>query len=63
MVSVASNLPYRKLSEFLNRVPGHRRNERLHPSTLARWCSVGVKLPNGTRLPGVSPDTATAVPT
>ncbi|MBN9523574.1 hypothetical protein J0H58_34530 [bacterium] len=48
--STPSPTPYRRLSEFQGRLPGHRRNARLHLSTLIRWCSKGVKLPDGTRL-------------
>jgi hypothetical protein len=47
----ANTLPaYLKLSDFANRVPGHKANARLHISTLIRWCTRGVKLPDGSRL-------------
>lgn len=48
--STPSPQSYRRLSEFQGRLPGHRKNQRLHLSTLIRWCSSGVKLRDGTRL-------------
>lgn len=40
----------KKLGDFRDRVPGHRKNGRVHLSTLGRWCSTGVQLPDGARL-------------
>jgi hypothetical protein len=40
----------KKLANYRDCVPGHRSNGRLHLSTISRWCSIGVKLPDGTRL-------------
>ncbi|QDU22110.1 hypothetical protein [Urbifossiella limnaea] len=50
MVSTSPATTYRKLTAYLDQIPGHRRNSRPHPSTLIRWASVGVKLPDGARL-------------
>src|SRR5262249_51583422 len=50
MITAQPVTDYKKLSDFQDRVPGHRRNARLHLSTLIRWCATGVKLPDGGRL-------------
>lgn len=44
------SVSFRKLSEYQDRVPGHRRNRRVHLSTLIRWCTRGGRLPDGSRL-------------
>jgi hypothetical protein len=41
---------FKKLSDYQDRLPGHRANRRLHLSTLIRWCAVGVRLRDGSRL-------------
>jgi Protein of unknown function (DUF1580) len=47
----SSTVPeYKKLSSFQDRIPGHRKNSRLHPATLVRWCLRGVRLPDGSRV-------------
>src|SRR5436190_1014261 len=47
MAATTGPIPYRKLSVFQDRVPGHRDNARVHLSTLIRWCTKGAKLPDG----------------
>lgn len=50
MNTQAEPIPYRKLSHYQDRVPGHRANTRLHLSTLIRWCTRGVKLTDGSMI-------------
>lgn len=50
MTTPTMSLKLQKLSVFQSRVPGHRSNGRLHPSTIIRWITRGVGLPDGTRM-------------
>jgi hypothetical protein len=41
---------YRPLSTVRARFPGTRTNGLLHLSTLIRWCTRGIRLPDGSRV-------------
>ena len=41
---------YRSLSAVRTRFPGARTNGLLHLSTLIRWCTRGIRQPDGTRV-------------
>jgi len=41
---------YRPLTAYRARFPGARANAALHLSTLIRWCTRGVRMPDGSRV-------------
>ena len=40
----------RALSDYCDKIPGHRKGSRTHISTLIRWATKGVKTPAGARV-------------
>jgi hypothetical protein len=46
----AEGVVYRPLTAYRARFPGARANAALHLSTLIRWCSRGIRLPDGSRV-------------
>ena len=50
MIPSTPDSVYRNLSEYLSLIPSRRRNARLHLSTMLRWCTLGVRMPDGSRL-------------
>lgn len=46
----ATNVEYLPLSAVRARFPGARTNGFLHLSTLIRWCTRGIRQPDGTRV-------------
>jgi hypothetical protein len=46
----AEGVVYRPLSAFRARFPGARANAALHLSTLIRWCTRGIRMPDGSRV-------------
>lgn len=50
LLQPADGVGYRSLSTVRNRFPGARTNGLLHLSTLIRWCTRGVRMPDGSRV-------------
>jgi hypothetical protein len=49
-MAAAESPQLRPLRDYADRIPGHRRGTRTHPSTLIRFCTAGVKAPDGTQI-------------
>src|SRR5262245_55893410 len=49
-LQLPAGVEYRPLSAVRARFPGTRTNGLLHLSTLIRWCTRGIRLPDGSRV-------------
>lgn len=47
---LASGTVYRSLSAVRHRFPGTRTNPSLHLATMIRWCTRGIRQPDGSRV-------------
>src|SRR5262245_46235670 len=49
-MSTEANQQYRLLGDYRDRIPGHRKNSRIHLTTLIRWATKGVAAASGARI-------------
>lgn len=47
---MSAGIVYRSLSDVRSRFPGARKNAILHLATMIRWCTRGIRQPDGSRV-------------